>query len=168
MSPPPHRSKPHPDVLRKFPEPVLLIRTKCRYRSVPWPKWSLPPRPMRSGCGARSGTAAPILAPVMRHGSIHMMDQRHDRQEPVCSVSAWRQRLLRMCLRSLGRSRRARRVGNTRYVAQQWHGGTYSEAKKQIKCIMENSGPPCRRCADKSMVCTLNKSLQTLISERTE
>ncbi|KAJ9137928.1 Transcription factor [Pleurostoma richardsiae] len=40
--------------------------------------------------------------------------------------------------------------------------------KHKIKCIMEESGPPCRRCVEKNLGCTLNKSLQTLISERTE
>lgn len=31
---------------------------------------------------------------------------------------------------------------------------------------MDDSGPPCRRCAEKDLACVLNKSLQTLISER--
>lgn len=40
--------------------------------------------------------------------------------------------------------------------------------KHKIKCIMDESGPPCRRCDEKKLGCVLNKSLQTLISERSE
>ncbi|KAH8658357.1 hypothetical protein BX600DRAFT_514850 [Xylariales sp. PMI_506] len=38
--------------------------------------------------------------------------------------------------------------------------------KQKIKCIMYDSGPPCRRCEEKNLGCVLNKSLQTLINER--
>ncbi|KAL1864026.1 hypothetical protein Daus18300_007991 [Diaporthe australafricana] len=39
--------------------------------------------------------------------------------------------------------------------------------KHKIKCIMdENAGPPCKRCAEKNLGCVLNKSIQTLINER--
>ncbi|KAJ0123746.1 hypothetical protein J7T55_012215 [Diaporthe amygdali] len=39
--------------------------------------------------------------------------------------------------------------------------------KHKIKCIMdENAGPPCKRCAEKNLGCVLNKSIQTLITER--
>ncbi|KAH8880523.1 hypothetical protein GQ53DRAFT_537113 [Thozetella sp. PMI_491] len=38
--------------------------------------------------------------------------------------------------------------------------------KQKIKCIMDESGPPCRRCEEKSLGCVLNKSLQMLINER--
>jgi len=40
--------------------------------------------------------------------------------------------------------------------------------KHKIKCIMDSSGPPCRRCTEKGLGCVLNKSLQTLISERNQ
>ncbi|KUJ16004.1 uncharacterized protein LY89DRAFT_697978 [Mollisia scopiformis] len=33
---------------------------------------------------------------------------------------------------------------------------------------MDESGPPCRRCAERGLSCTLNKSLQTLIEERSQ
>lgn len=33
---------------------------------------------------------------------------------------------------------------------------------------MDNGGPPCRRCVERSLSCVLNKSLQTLISERSQ
>jgi hypothetical protein len=40
---------------------------------------------------------------------------------------------------------------------------------RQIKCIMdENTGPPCKRCAERQLSCVLNKSLQTLIDERSQ
>ena len=38
----------------------------------------------------------------------------------------------------------------------------------QIKCIMDDSGPPCKRCAERNLSCVLNKSLQTLIEERSQ
>ncbi|KAI8624627.1 hypothetical protein F5Y19DRAFT_305919 [Xylariaceae sp. FL1651] len=40
--------------------------------------------------------------------------------------------------------------------------------KHKIRCIMDNNTPPCRRCAEKGLGCVLNKSLQTLISERSQ
>ncbi|KAJ4335973.1 hypothetical protein N0V87_005694 [Didymella glomerata] len=41
--------------------------------------------------------------------------------------------------------------------------------KQKIKCIMdENAGPPCKRCAERNLSCVLNKSLQTLIDERSQ
>ncbi|KAJ4366106.1 hypothetical protein N0V83_007741 [Neocucurbitaria cava] len=40
--------------------------------------------------------------------------------------------------------------------------------KQKIKCIMDDSGPPCKRCAERSLSCVLNKSLQTLIEERSQ
>jgi hypothetical protein len=39
---------------------------------------------------------------------------------------------------------------------------------KQIKCIMNERGPPCQRCTERSLSCVLNKSLQTLIEERSQ
>jgi hypothetical protein len=40
----------------------------------------------------------------------------------------------------------------------------------QIKCLMDNNNgePPCRRCVERGLSCVLNKSLQTLISERSQ
>ena len=36
----------------------------------------------------------------------------------------------------------------------------------QIKCVMEDSGPPCRRCAKKDLECVVNKSaIQSLLEE---
>ncbi|XPS79959.1 hypothetical protein M3J09_011926 [Ascochyta lentis] len=41
--------------------------------------------------------------------------------------------------------------------------------KQKIKCLMdENTGPPCKRCAERNLSCVLNKSLQTLIDERSQ
>ncbi|KAI1345270.1 hypothetical protein F5Y15DRAFT_22552 [Xylariaceae sp. FL0016] len=40
--------------------------------------------------------------------------------------------------------------------------------KHKIKCIMVDNNPPCRRCSEKGLGCVLNKSLQTLISERSQ
>ncbi|KAF2677596.1 hypothetical protein K458DRAFT_319326 [Lentithecium fluviatile CBS 122367] len=39
--------------------------------------------------------------------------------------------------------------------------------KQKIKCIMAE-GPPCKRCVERNLSCVLNKSLQTLIEERSE
>ncbi|KAF2006510.1 hypothetical protein P154DRAFT_455248 [Amniculicola lignicola CBS 123094] len=40
--------------------------------------------------------------------------------------------------------------------------------KQKIKCIMEDSGPPCKRCEERNLSCVLNKSLQSLIEERSQ
>ncbi|KAF2033092.1 hypothetical protein EK21DRAFT_109229 [Setomelanomma holmii] len=40
--------------------------------------------------------------------------------------------------------------------------------KQKIKCIMSDSGPPCKRCTERNLSCVLNKSLQTLIEERSQ
>ncbi|KAF2259776.1 hypothetical protein CC78DRAFT_536823 [Lojkania enalia] len=40
--------------------------------------------------------------------------------------------------------------------------------KQKIKCIMDESGPPCKRCTERGLSCVLNKSLQTLIEERSQ
>ncbi|KAJ3539905.1 hypothetical protein NM208_g5293 [Fusarium decemcellulare] len=37
--------------------------------------------------------------------------------------------------------------------------------KQKVRCYMDD-GPPCKRCVEKGLSCVLNKSLQTLISER--
>ncbi|EUC49218.1 hypothetical protein COCMIDRAFT_85273 [Bipolaris oryzae ATCC 44560] len=38
--------------------------------------------------------------------------------------------------------------------------------KQKIKCIIDDRGPPCKRCTERNLACVLNKSLQTLIEER--
>ncbi|PSN71783.1 hypothetical protein BS50DRAFT_484178 [Corynespora cassiicola Philippines] len=40
--------------------------------------------------------------------------------------------------------------------------------KQKIKCIMSDDGPPCKRCTERNLSCVLNKSLQTLIEERSQ
>lgn len=43
-----------------------------------------------------------------------------------------------------------------------------AHSSMQIKCLMDNGEPPCRRCIERNLSCVLNKSLQTLISERSQ
>ncbi|TDZ17668.1 Transcriptional activator of proteases prtT [Colletotrichum orbiculare MAFF 240422] len=40
--------------------------------------------------------------------------------------------------------------------------------KHKIKCLMDESGPPCRRCAERNLGCVLGKSLQSIIDEKTQ
>ncbi|KAM0441886.1 hypothetical protein ACHAQK_004824 [Fusarium lateritium] len=41
--------------------------------------------------------------------------------------------------------------------------------KHKIKCFMDDSGPPCRRCQEKKLSnCAVSKNLQTIIDEKTE
>ncbi|KAK8019506.1 hypothetical protein PG990_004644 [Apiospora arundinis] len=40
--------------------------------------------------------------------------------------------------------------------------------KHKIKCVMDQNQKRCRRCIEKNLGCVLNKSLQTLISERSQ
>ncbi|KDN64585.1 hypothetical protein CSUB01_10773 [Colletotrichum sublineola] len=40
--------------------------------------------------------------------------------------------------------------------------------KHKIKCIMDESGPPCRRCVDRNLGCVLGKNLQSIIDEKTQ
>ncbi|CAI6342402.1 unnamed protein product [Periconia digitata] len=40
--------------------------------------------------------------------------------------------------------------------------------KQKIKCIIDDRGPPCKRCTERNLSCVLNKSLQTLIEERSQ
>ncbi|KAF4988734.1 hypothetical protein FDECE_14945 [Fusarium decemcellulare] len=40
--------------------------------------------------------------------------------------------------------------------------------KHKIKCLMDESGPPCRRCAERNLGCVLSKSLQTIIDEKSQ
>ncbi|KAF2864660.1 hypothetical protein BDV95DRAFT_293023 [Massariosphaeria phaeospora] len=41
-------------------------------------------------------------------------------------------------------------------------------AATQIKRRMDERGPPCIRCAERNLSCVLNKSLHTLIDERSQ
>jgi hypothetical protein len=41
-----------------------------------------------------------------------------------------------------------------------------ADGLEQIKCLMDDSGPPCRRCIDRNLSCVLNKSLQSLLDEK--
>lgn len=38
----------------------------------------------------------------------------------------------------------------------------------QIKCLMDESGPPCRRCAERNLGCVLTKNLQSIIDEKSQ
>lgn len=38
----------------------------------------------------------------------------------------------------------------------------------QIKCLMDDAGPPCRRCAERNLDCILGKNLQTIIDEKSQ
>ncbi|KAK2693841.1 hypothetical protein QWA68_008423 [Fusarium oxysporum] len=40
--------------------------------------------------------------------------------------------------------------------------------KHKIKCLMDESGPPCRRCAERNLGCVLSKSLQTIMDEKSQ
>ncbi|KAK1569622.1 uncharacterized protein LY79DRAFT_528382 [Colletotrichum navitas] len=40
--------------------------------------------------------------------------------------------------------------------------------KHKIKCIMDESGPPCRRCVERNLGCVLGKNLQSIIDEKTQ
>ncbi|TKW52552.1 Transcriptional activator of proteases prtT [Colletotrichum tanaceti] len=40
--------------------------------------------------------------------------------------------------------------------------------KHKIKCLMDESGPPCRRCAERNLGCVLGKNLQSIIDEKTQ
>ncbi|KAH7361936.1 hypothetical protein B0T11DRAFT_226252 [Plectosphaerella cucumerina] len=40
--------------------------------------------------------------------------------------------------------------------------------RHKIKCIMDESGPPCRRCSERSLGCVLGKNLQSIIDEKTQ
>ncbi|RBR25272.1 uncharacterized protein FIESC28_01881 [Fusarium coffeatum] len=41
--------------------------------------------------------------------------------------------------------------------------------RNEIKCYMDDAGPPCRRCKEKKLSnCTVSKNLQTIIDEKTE
>ncbi|KAK9320313.1 hypothetical protein V1517DRAFT_355946 [Lipomyces orientalis] len=39
--------------------------------------------------------------------------------------------------------------------------------KQKIKCIMENAVPPCKRCAERGLLCSPSKSLQGLMKDQT-
>ena len=38
----------------------------------------------------------------------------------------------------------------------------------KIKCLMDESGPPCRRCAERNLGCVLSKNLQSIIDEKSQ
>ncbi|KAL4879264.1 hypothetical protein BJY04DRAFT_208795 [Aspergillus karnatakaensis] len=40
--------------------------------------------------------------------------------------------------------------------------------RHQIKCLIDESGTPCRRCAKYRLQCVVNKNLQTIIDEKTQ
>ncbi|KAK1499074.1 hypothetical protein CPAR01_02111 [Colletotrichum paranaense] len=40
--------------------------------------------------------------------------------------------------------------------------------KHKIKCLMDESGPPCRRCSERNLGCVLGKNLQSIIDEKTQ
>ncbi|KAF4965170.1 hypothetical protein FSARC_6988 [Fusarium sarcochroum] len=40
--------------------------------------------------------------------------------------------------------------------------------RQKIKCLIDESGPPCRRCAEKNLSCVLGKSLQTILDEKSQ
>ncbi|KAH7159733.1 hypothetical protein B0J13DRAFT_111780 [Dactylonectria estremocensis] len=40
--------------------------------------------------------------------------------------------------------------------------------KHKIKCLMDETGPPCRRCSERNLGCVLSKSLQTIIDEKSQ
>ncbi|KAF4964012.1 hypothetical protein FZEAL_10896, partial [Fusarium zealandicum] len=40
--------------------------------------------------------------------------------------------------------------------------------RHKIKCLIDESGPPCRRCTEKNLSCVLGKSLQTILDEKSQ
>ncbi|KAK9485763.1 hypothetical protein V1527DRAFT_424056 [Lipomyces starkeyi] len=38
--------------------------------------------------------------------------------------------------------------------------------KQKIKCIMENDAPPCKRCSERGIFCSPNKTLQTIVQDQ--
>ncbi|KAM0493645.1 hypothetical protein ACHAP8_009088 [Fusarium lateritium] len=40
--------------------------------------------------------------------------------------------------------------------------------RQKIKCLIDDNGPPCRRCAEKGLCCVLGKSLQTILDEKSQ
>ncbi|KAG9256553.1 uncharacterized protein F5Z01DRAFT_618106 [Emericellopsis atlantica] len=40
--------------------------------------------------------------------------------------------------------------------------------RHKIKCLMDESGPPCRRCAERNLGCVLSKNLQSIIEEKSQ
>ncbi|KAF5669431.1 transcriptional activator of proteases prtT [Fusarium heterosporum] len=40
--------------------------------------------------------------------------------------------------------------------------------KHKIKCLMDETGPPCRRCSERNLGCVLSKSLQTIMDEKSQ
>ncbi|KAG9503707.1 hypothetical protein J7337_003660 [Fusarium musae] len=40
--------------------------------------------------------------------------------------------------------------------------------RQKIKCLIDENGPPCRRCAEKGLGCVLGKNLQTILDEKSQ
>ncbi|KAG8667728.1 hypothetical protein FPOAC2_12914 [Fusarium poae] len=40
--------------------------------------------------------------------------------------------------------------------------------RQKIKCLIDDRGPPCKRCAEKGLCCVLGKSLQTILDEKSQ
>ncbi|KAM0323880.1 hypothetical protein ACHAQA_008461 [Verticillium albo-atrum] len=40
--------------------------------------------------------------------------------------------------------------------------------RHKIKCLMDDSGPPCRRCSERNLGCVLGKNLQSIIDEKSQ
>ncbi|KAF5025680.1 hypothetical protein F66182_2286 [Fusarium sp. NRRL 66182] len=40
--------------------------------------------------------------------------------------------------------------------------------RQKIKCLIDETGPPCRRCTEKNLSCVLGKSLQTILDEKSQ
>ncbi|KAM5359679.1 hypothetical protein ACJZ2D_014297 [Fusarium nematophilum] len=55
-------------------------------------------------------------------------------------------------------------------MSKRSRGSTSNEVPEAalIKCLMNDAGPPCRRCQDKKLSCVVSKNLQTIIDEKTE
>lgn len=49
-----------------------------------------------------------------------------------------------------------------------YHFATKTLTVRQIKCLMDESGPPCRRCSERNLGCVLTKNLQSIIDEKSQ
>jgi hypothetical protein len=69
-------------------------------------------------------------------------------------------------------------VGDTRYACSPHSARTFAASRglfnpwliivQQIKCIVDDVGQPCRRCAKHKVECVLDKNLQTIIDEKVQ
>jgi hypothetical protein len=75
-----------------------------------------------------------------------------------------------LSLKSLEGSRHALRAVNLRSVVNACRGRVpeIDLSQPQIKCQMDEGGPPCRRCAERDLGCVLSKNLQSIIDEKTQ